>query len=161
MSANPHSSQAPGNKRSPVSFKFQRLHARIFADIRQDIPNLWHNHRGTGRWIEGHSTHVMGTFRCVTKRWRNRRWTSGHVAIHIRGYENNGYDAVVFNQRCDNCKQLGIFTLDDDTYVQRIVYRVKKWAGLDPGHAPYDDKHGPPHRKDLCEGCKAGYCTKA
>jgi hypothetical protein len=52
------------------------------------------------------------------------------VIIQIRGYSGNGYNAVVFNQRCRSCDWLGALTLDEKSYIDRVAYRLKKWAGV-------------------------------
>jgi hypothetical protein len=78
----------------------------------------------------------------------------------IWGYRNNGYDAVVFNQRCLFCKALGIFILDKQSYVERIVYRLKRWAGVEMEQPFHARKEGSPHQVDLCEDCKQGYYQK-
>lgn len=82
------------------------------------------------------------------------------VTILIRGYPGNGYNAVVFNQRCKSCNWLGVFTLDKNSYVNRVAYRLKKWAGVHVEKQHYNGKTGPPHESDLCEGCKRGVCMQ-
>jgi hypothetical protein len=81
------------------------------------------------------------------------------VAISIRGYPGSGYNALIFLQRCESCNRLGKLTLDNSSYVERVVYRLKKWAGVavaQPYYGGADRKR--PHRSELCEGCKAGHC---
>jgi hypothetical protein len=34
----------------------------------------------------------------------------------------------------------------DDSYVERVAYRLKKWCGVEL------------ERPEFCEGCKAGHC---
>jgi hypothetical protein len=38
------------------------------------------------------------------------------VPIEIRGYNNNGYSAIVYNQRCKSCDRLGTFELNERSY---------------------------------------------
>jgi hypothetical protein len=95
----------------------------------------------------------------VSSRSEKTGWGSKQVAIHIRGYPGNGYNAIVFLQRCDSCNRLGELSLNNNSYVERIVYRLKKWAGVAVAQPFYGGEDGRgPHRSDLCEGCKAGYC---
>jgi hypothetical protein len=68
----------------------------------------------------------MGKFRCNNNGCSNRGWGSKKVTILIRGYPENGYNAVVFNQRCMSCNGLGTLTLDENSYVKRVAYRLKK-----------------------------------
>lgn len=67
------------------------------------------------------------------------------VAIVIRGYRNKSYDAVVFNQHCLFCKALGMFILNTQSYVGRIAYRLKRWAGVEMEQSFYAGKEALPH----------------
>lgn len=130
-----------------TSFTFPELHDRVAEAVSPDIKGIWFNNGGTGRKsINEYSTNVMGRFGCVNNACSQKGWGSKEVAIQIWGYRRNGYKAVVYNQRC---KQLGVFDLDEDSYVERVAYRVKQWAGVHPGHQHYDKKQGPPHESDL------------
>jgi hypothetical protein len=105
-----------------------------------------------------HESTLMGKFEC-----KNHRsplfWTSGVIAIIIRGYPGNEYNAGVFNQRCKFCNGLGTLHANG-SYVERVAYRLKKWAGVSMVPPPYKNKNGPPHKSELCEGCKAGCCLE-
>jgi len=88
-----------------------------------------------------------------------RGWGSKKICIVIRKYPNNGYNAQVFNQECVSCGELGRMHINVDSYVERVAYRLKKWAGIAverPAHAGSLDR--PPHKSELCEGCKRGFC---
>jgi len=102
----------------------------------------------------------MGKFACNNRGCPTRGWSSRKVSTLIRGYPENGYDAVVFNQRCQSCNELGGLTLDKDSYVERVAYRLKKWAGVWMERQDYAGGAGPPHKRELCEGCKRGYCQQ-
>lgn len=82
------------------------------------------------------------------------------VAILIRGYPGNGYNALVFNQRCKSCNWLGNLKLDKESNVDRVVYRLKKWADVPVEQPFFNHKEGPPHESALCEGCKRGVCRQ-
>ncbi|KAK2035844.1 hypothetical protein LZ31DRAFT_306596 [Colletotrichum somersetense] len=73
----------------------------------------------------------MGKLECDNASCPNTTWTSKKVAIVIRGYHGNGYNAVVFSQRCMSCKKLGSFTLNKQSYVEQIAYRLMRWAGVE------------------------------
>jgi len=103
----------------------------------------------------------MGRFTCQNDGCATSGWSSKMVAILIRGYSENGYNAVVFNQRCKTCNKLGDFTLNKESYVERVSYRLKKWAGVQVEQPHYTEKTGPPHLRDFCEGCKQGYCQQS
>ncbi|GKT51695.1 uncharacterized protein ColSpa_11876 [Colletotrichum spaethianum] len=144
-----------------TSFKYPCLHKDVSKAVSDDLPSTWFNNKGTKESsINEYLTKVKGRFECINPNCSNTAWTSKTVAIVIRGYRKNGYDAVVFNQRCISCKELGIFTLDKQSYVERIAYRLKRWAGVETEQPVYAGKDGPPHQVDLCEGCKRGYCQK-
>ena len=57
--------------------------------------------------------------------------------------------------------KLGALTLDEHSYVERVAYRLKKWAGVRMEQMRYAGKGGLPHRSDLCEGCRRGYCQQS
>ncbi|KAK5042944.1 hypothetical protein LTR84_012000 [Exophiala bonariae] len=142
----------------------------VFPWLHKDVENAV-SHSMTCTWVRRsdgdksanreYTSHVMGKFECVETACSTDGWSGKKVAIRIRGYTNNGYNAIVFNQRCRRCEQLGTFTLDKAAYIERIAYRVQKWAGVQEVEPPYyDEKKGPPHREDLCEGCKKGVCKQ-
>jgi hypothetical protein len=78
----------------------------------------------------------------------------------MRGYQENGYNAVVFNQRCKLCDRLGTLTLDERSYIDRVAYRLKKWAGIQLERQYYAQIQGLPHKTDLCQGCTSGVCQQ-
>ena len=149
---------ARGKKQA--SLKYPALHELIQDLHPGTLASAWFNDNGDNeKPIHEYQTHVMGSFRCTSRGCSGRRWTSGHVAILIRGFHGDGYDAVVFNQRCQKCRSLGILTLDEGSYVERVAYRLKKWAGIELEVPIYSgNKVTKPHQSALCEGCKQGYC---
>jgi hypothetical protein len=145
-----------------ASFTFSSLHQRVANALSNDIEigSTWFNHNGGANCENEYSTHVMGKFTCTNPGCSKGSWTSKKVAIQIRGYRRNGYNAVVFGQRCAECKRLGSLALDENSYVERVVYRLRKWAGVWVGKQQYSSKEGPPHKRELCEGCKRGCCKE-
>lgn len=110
--------------------------------------------------IQLHDTHVIGRFTCTNAACSSTGWESKMVAILIRGYVGNGYNAEVFSQCCETCKEFGSLELNVRSYVERVAYRIQKWAGI-PMEAPYyGGKSGLPHKEDLCEGCRRGICRR-
>ncbi|EFX02024.1 hypothetical protein CMQ_2073 [Grosmannia clavigera kw1407] len=144
-----------------TSFTFPDLHDDIASLVLCDSITPWFNAKGNDEdAIKTYCTNVMGRFKC-NHRCTGKMWTSKMVAIVIRGYRRNGYNALVFNQRCKGCNGLGTFTLDNDSYIERISYRLKKWAGVIRTVKQEDSiKDGPPHESSLCEGCKRGVCRQ-
>lgn len=148
-----------GKKR--VSFMYPSLHQDVWNAVSDDITSIWFHKEDSARDSNNkYSTHVMGKFKCNNNACTSNGWGSKKVAITIRGYPRNGYNAVVFNQRCKACHQLGTLTLDEKSYVDRVAYRLRKWAGVPVDEQVYVSKEGPPHEKSLCEGCKRGVCQQ-
>lgn len=108
--------------------------------------------------LEEYDTNIMGAFECSNRRCASRRWTSKKIAITIRMYQRKRYNARVYHQRCRSCNWLSSPSLDS-SYAERISYRLKKWSAIPVTPPPYLERSGPPHRRDLCEGCEAGHCT--
>lgn len=149
--------EAPEEDQKQMSF-FD-LHWRVAEEVSDQIDSVWFNEQPDEDCDNFHKTYVMAKFQCGG--CSRKSWSSGKVAIVIRQYRPNGYHAIVFNQRCEACNSLGIMTLDENSYVQRVSYRLKVWAGIHVQPPPYREKNTPPHRRELCEGCIAGYCEAA
>ncbi|KAI0376989.1 zinc-binding domain-containing protein [Hypomontagnella monticulosa] len=146
-------------KQSKTSYTFPSLHQDVSEAVSSDISKIWFNKQGDGARRE-YTTHVMGKFKCSNGGCSNHGWGSKKVAILIKGFPGNGYNAVVFNQRCRDCDRLGVLALDETSYVERVSYRLKKWAGIEMEEQYFSRRAGPPHESEFCEGCKAGYCRE-
>lgn len=110
--------------------------------------------------VETYNTNVVGHFECQNRNCKSRRWSSGVIATRIRMYNGDSYNARVYHQQCTRCKQISRPMLDG-SYAERVAYRIKKWLGIAMETAPYSgSKTTPPHRKDLCEGCRNGHCPR-
>ncbi|KAF2827314.1 hypothetical protein CC86DRAFT_348664 [Ophiobolus disseminans] len=165
----PKKAKAPKKSRNPIPqpptqetrefFTFPALHADIAEAVFPDIISTWFRDNdnfdySNDEWL----THVMGKFTCNNNVCKTQRWASKKVPLEIQGYDGNGYHAVVFNQRCKSCEGLGTFVLDKESYVERVAYRLKKWAGVRMVPPDYNPKEGAPHERAFCEGCKRGKC---
>jgi len=140
---------------------FPSLHQQVVNEVSDEIASTsFHKKDSDKDSNNAYSTHVMGKFICTNDTCSKNGWGSKKVAIHIRGYPNNGYNAVVFNQRCKGCNKLGTLTLDETSYVERVAYRLKKWAGVAMEQQKHSGNKGPPHETALCEGCKRGLCQQ-
>ena len=109
--------------------------------------------------IEDYDTNVMGRFSCHNRACDSNGWSSKMIAITIRMYHGARYNARVYNQRCQRCNHLGKPRLDD-TYAERVAYRLKKWCGIEMDRPNHSGQSKGPHRSNLCEGCKNGHCTQ-
>ncbi|KAI1491150.1 zinc-binding domain-containing protein [Biscogniauxia mediterranea] len=145
-----------------TTYMFPSLHQRVLNTVFDEVPSVWFNENDTTENSKKEcQTSVMGKFQCDNSRCSKNGWSSKKVCILIRGYPKNGYNAVVFNQRCKSCNQLGTLTLDEDSYVERVTYRLRKWAGVPVTPPYYNRKQTLPHKQEFCEGCKRGYCEKS
>jgi hypothetical protein len=141
-----------------TSFKFPELHEKIAEAVSPEITSAWFQSNDREESDNEHLTCVVGSFTCNNRACKKRSWTSGVVSTQIRGYARNGYSAVVFNQRCKACDKLGTLAMDETTYVERVAYRIKKWAGFRVESPGYIRNSKGPHEERLCEGCKRGTC---
>ena len=144
-----------------TSFMFPSLHEDIVAAVSGQIAVPQFHKRDSNQGVNNeYETHVMGKFKCQSHDCSTSSWNSKRVALLIRGYPGNEYNAVVFNQRCKSCYQLGSLRLDEASYIDRVTYRLKKWAGLSMEGRQFTPGKGPPHESSLCEGCKRGRCQE-
>jgi hypothetical protein len=141
--------------------------SRMYPSLHKDVSSAVSDHITLLRFHENdsdegvsneYSTYVIGVFRCCNPLCPTAGWSSGKVTILIRKYHDNGYNAVVFKQRCKSCNRLGTLNLDQKTYTDRVAYRLMKWAGVALVQPYYKPKESPPHKSHLCEGCKRGIC---
>ena len=140
---------------------FPSLHEDVSNAVSDAIASTWFNEKDSDKdsYVK-YSTYVMGRFTCNNNSCFKKGWGSKKVAILIRGYPEDGYNAVVFNQRCESCNRLGTLTLDKRSYLERVSYRLKKWAGVPIEEQYHVQKKSLPHKSELCEGCKQGYCQQ-
>jgi hypothetical protein len=142
-------------------FMFPELHPNVADAVSIDISLTWFNEDDEDETFDQEwFTHVMGTFICNYDTCEKRGWDSRKVPIEIRGYDDNGYSAIVYDQRCKSCDQLGTFELDKRSYIERVAYRLKKWAGVEMEAPLFNEVEGPPHERAYCEGCKRGKCRE-
>lgn len=91
------------------------------------VPKPWFNHAGGNhKAIDEYSTHVMGRFECRNQNCSQKGWGSKKISIVIHRFPDNGYNAVVFKQRCKSCTKLGALRLDENSYVERVT-RTRMW----------------------------------
>lgn len=153
----------PSQHHQEADIIFPEFHPDILTSLAGAIiPDPYFNHTGTENayHFKEHCTSIMGTFLCTNTSCRKNGWGSKRVAIRIRGYSpGNGYNAVVFNQRCKSCNELGSLTIDKQSYIERVTYRLKRWAGVEVETPMFNEKKGPDHESLHCEGCKRGVCS--
>lgn len=144
-----------------TSFTFPSLHQNVVKAVAEARISTWYCENNLNKAYDNqYTTHVMGKFRCTNSSCSTTGWGSRKVTILIQGFAGNGYSAEVFNQRCKSCNQLGTFTLDEQSYVDRVAYRVQKWAGVRIKAQYQSSQGGIPHEREFCEGCKRGLCQQ-
>jgi hypothetical protein len=146
----------------PIVFEmFPELHQDVLDAISGAMISPRFNHNDDDDSFDGadnkYSTHVIGDFTC-SNYYCGLAWPSKRVTIVIRRYPGYEYNAAVYYQRCKSCNSLGDLYLDENSYVERVTYRLIKWAGVAVKRPFYDERTSPPHISELCEGCIAGYC---
>ncbi|EJP61606.1 uncharacterized protein BBA_09449 [Beauveria bassiana ARSEF 2860] len=96
-----------------------------------------------------YDSHIMGRFTCANKNCIADGWTSKKIAVTIRQFPGNEYNAEVYHQRCLKCNWLSKPKLDD-SYADRVAYRLKKWSGMHVEPRPFsgDVKGEPETRKE-------------
>ncbi|KAL8305672.1 hypothetical protein RB597_003582 [Gaeumannomyces tritici] len=146
-----------------VVVMYPSLHEDVVAALSGEpiYPTPWFNASGAEEANKKYDTNVMGRFSCCNEKCSKKGWGSKTVGIHIQGFSDNGYNALVFRQRCKACNQLGILEMDETSYIERVAYRLKKFAGVNMVAPEYQGKgKGRPHKSELCEGCQRGYCLR-
>ncbi|KAF6813037.1 hypothetical protein CPLU01_14758 [Colletotrichum plurivorum] len=144
-----------------TAFTFWDLQEDVAGAVSGHFVPVWVGKRSQKISNNQRETHIMGEFTCDNSSCSKKGWVSGHVAIVIRGYPDNGYNTTVYNQRCITCKRLGDLNIDKGCYVERVAYWLKTWARVKMVRQVYEKKRTPPHLSELCEGCKQGRCTQS
>jgi DNA-directed RNA polymerase subunit RPC12/RpoP len=145
-----------------ASAKGWSMHASLHDDVSQLLKadGLLVEFHATGGFqdcVESYDTNIMGRFNCSYAACPVQKWSSKMIAITIRLYRNQRYNAIVWHQRCQHCNSLGQPMLDG-TYAERIAYRLKRWFGIQVEVPYYSGQSHGPHQRDLCEGCNNGHC---
>ena len=138
---------------------FPNLHSKVLRAVGGSVKPNPSFFKGKQPSIDDYSTFIMGSFSCENGGCSQRGWGSKKICTVIRKYPNNGYNAQVFSQECVSCGELGRMHINVNSYVERVAYRLKKWAGTAVDRPPHARDSGrPPHKSELCEGCKRGLC---
>ena len=119
------------SKSSKAWYLYQALHPNVSRLLEEDDLYFdFHEHDDARACIKDYDTNIMGRFTCRNHTCSFNGWSSNRIAITIRMYPGARYNARVYNQRCKRCNRLGDPHLDD-SYAERVAYRLKKWCGID------------------------------
>lgn len=162
--------KAPKSRRKPKSKSkaqdldkswsmYPALHDSVGRLLKEDnLPFTFYATDEDKGAIEQYDTNIMGRFKCLNEACPKAGWASKMIAITIRMYPEQQYNARVYHQRCKGCGSLGR-PFPDDSYAERIAYRLKKWSGIEMYRPSYTVRASQrPHEGTLCEGCKHGHC---
>jgi hypothetical protein len=146
--------------------KLWSLHPKLHNDVAQllDEEGLqvdFFNADDEETNIEERDTNIMGRFICGNSGCHSSGWSSKKIAITIRMYPRQLYNARVYHQRCKICRAVGRPVLDQRCYAERVTYWLKKWNGIEVERPNYSGQSRGPHDSELCEGCKAGHCPNS
>lgn len=136
------------------------LHGEVSHYLTENGLHFSFFHQDTdGGCSEQYDTNIMGRFKCTNMACHQKGWSSKLVAITIRMYSGKRYNARVYHQRCKRCESLSTPILDE-SYAQRIAYRLKIWNGVKMDRPPYTrGESEKSHASHLCEGCNHGHCS--
>lgn len=153
---------APGRRKTTERWSmYQELHddvSRLLADT--DLNFDFHDSDDDINCTKMRNTNIMGHFTCYNSGCRFKGWASRKIAITIRLYPGQKYNARVYHQRCKFCNSLSQPVLDE-SYAERVTYWIKQWNGVQVEKPPISGVSKGPHNRQLCEGCKAGRCTES
>ncbi|KAL7894394.1 zinc-binding domain-containing protein [Trichoderma sp. SZMC 28014] len=139
---------------------YPSLHENVSLQLEKDNLRLeFYANDEEESCVRDYDTNITGRFKCHNNKCDSNGWSSMKIAITIRMYPNDRYNARVYYQRCKGCNRLSKPLLDD-TYAERVAYRIKKWHGIQLETPPYSEQSNRPHKSALCEGCKDGHCKE-
>ncbi|KAH8170023.1 zinc-binding domain-containing protein [Sarocladium implicatum] len=155
----------PGGKKKLEPKKWSmrpQLHAEVMSLLLEDdVQYAFHTQDTYNGTVNAYDTNVMGYFPCYNPQCPVKGWPSKHIAISIREFPKQRYNARVYHQKCEECRHVSKPKLNA-SYAERVAYRIKFWQGIEQEKPPYNGNNTRrPHKKDLCEGCKAGRCIES
>lgn len=154
-------------RRGPKTEKLWSLHPELHDDVTQSLDGegiqlYFFNADDEQSKIREWDTNIMGRFICRNKRCPSSGWSSKKVAVTIRMYPEQLYNARVYHQRCKKCNVIGRLILDHECYAERVTYWLKKWNGIQVRRPSSSSRASSgPHDSELCEGCRVGHCRDA
>ena len=130
---------------------YPALHGDVSRLLEEDdLHFVFHENDDPQSCIKDYDTNIMGRFICRKRACGISGWSSKRIAITIRMYAGARYNARVYNQRCRGCNSLGKPRLDD-SYAERVAYRLKKWRGIEMDKPSHSGHSKSPHQSSLSE----------
>jgi hypothetical protein len=138
---------------------YPSLHNKVSDLLRTSYLSFtFHDKDSSSGSIDDYDTNIMGHFTCRNPTC-HAVWASKKIPITIRRYAQERYNTRVYYQACKRCGTTSQPSLDEESYVERVAYRLKKWAGVQMEIPPFRGVSKGPHLDELCEGCKDGHCS--
>ena len=114
-----------------VSSMFPLFHHAVVNAISDELTWTWfHKGDSNDNYNNNYSTHVMASSNAPTIPGSIHSWHCKKMAILIRGYPGNGYNAPVHNQPRRTRNRLGRICDNEKSYVDRVAYRLDGTAIL-------------------------------
>ncbi|KAM5349275.1 hypothetical protein ACJ41O_005782 [Fusarium nematophilum] len=139
-------------KKSPKKWSmYPALHGKVASLLEEDdLYFTFYDTDDDNTRTESYDTNIMGRFKCYNPKCSSSGWSSKKIAITIRMYEGERYNARVYHQHCKECNSLSRPYAVDESYADRIAYRIKKWNGIEQEVPEYSRHTDAPHEEDLC-----------
>jgi hypothetical protein len=150
-------------RRKPVAAwsMYRALHGDVSTLLDEtELHFEFHEDDDDTGYIKMHDTSIMGRFVCRNRACGSGGWSSKKIAVTIRLYPGQKYNARVYHQRCESCTSVSRPKLDQ-SYAERVVYWIKRWNGVQVERPPSSGNSRRPHNRELCEGCRAGHCSQS
>lgn len=140
---------------------YPQLHNDVSRLLQEDgLEFQFHRTDSAQNCIDQYDSNIMGRFVCHNPGCNSKGWSSKKIPLTIRMYQGRKYNARVYHQRCKSCNAVSRPYLDD-SYSERVAYRLKKWSGIEMDRPFYSwQQTERPHESHLCEGCRAGHCSE-
>ncbi|KAL3477479.1 hypothetical protein BJX99DRAFT_226296 [Aspergillus californicus] len=94
------------NPSLPTHSMFPDLHGSIIASLQSSNPGLSFTFHCADTYddsTQDYDTNIMGSFICNNRNCKSSGWSSKKIAISIREYSGERYNARVYHQRCKQC----------------------------------------------------------
>lgn len=103
----PPKGQKPTTKLVPTKkwSMYPSLHNDVSKLLREDSLSFDFYEKDDDRsCMDSYDTNIMGRFTCHNPACQTRGWSSKQIAITIRQYSNQRYNARVYHQSCKSCE---------------------------------------------------------
>lgn len=101
---------------------YQALHNKISSLlVKAGLHFEFYKDNDKTKYTRMRDTNIIGRFLCNKRAYKSKRWSSKMIAITIRLYPEQKYNARVYHQHCKTCSSLSR-PVSDQSYTERIAY---------------------------------------